>query len=472
MTQPTLEKIGEAFFEAEAKEDLYNWQVGHYRVWPIIRSRLLKELTVNAGLYKPESPNNVLAPIPPHPVPYEGRRPHFLLWAAVNGFALKPRAGEVDFRDLKKYSAIVIPFYNRTADRVDKFSKPVSDFYGDDAFTFGVGRYDAHGKNPRLEDLRLIFWAMYSFQARFGLRMLLTKDDYAKYDRVVKILESSGAKLGEYARFPRWMMAKFMSEERGFTKIMKAFDAEKVFCINAAHMSVNASAQATGKRVIELQSGVFSKYSLQISWPGSPEIPYLPNEIWTWGDYFTEDLERPKGQLVRVSGCTVEFDKVRKAKIDRDENQMAVFAQPMVGLQLLDFTLEFAKLRPSLNIVFKLHPSNNKDIFNERLAKEKELPANFKLITNEETSLNLIRKSKYSLGVFSTSLIEAAGLGSIPIIAKYAGWQHLEPLVNHNYAALVDSPQDLANRIESLKPNEHPEHFYGELVDWNKLLSS
>ena len=471
MSQVTLESIGEAFFRAEAEEDLYNWRAGGYDLWPIMRSRLLKELIVNSGQFKPEQ---VKAPLvtPPRPVEYHGRQAALLLFAKALGFPLKPRKDEIDFRNLDHYKAIIVPFYNRNANHEDKFSKPVADYFGDEGFTFGVGRYDRKGRNPRLEDYRILFWGLFGIQARVAVRLMLKRADYERYARVVKILESSGATLGNYSVLPRWLLAKFVAQAWGFKRVFQAFKADKIYCINAAHMSMNAGAQAAGKKIIELQSGVFSRYSLQISWPGSPAIKYLPNEIWTWGEYFTEDLERPKDQVVRILGCTVEFDNARKADIKRIDNRVAIFAQPMVGLQLLDFAIEFAALRPDLEIIFKLHPSNIKDHFEERLAREKTPPKNLKLITNEETSLHLIRQSKYSVGVFSTSLIEAAGLGSIPVVVNFAGWQHLAPLVNHKYAELVTNPQDLASRMDGFKPNENPEHFYGELTDWEKLLSS
>jgi hypothetical protein len=91
--------------------------------------------------------------------------------------------------------------------------------------------------------------------------------------------------------------------------------------VNAARMSFQAAAQSLGMKIVEIQSGVFSKYSLQFSWPGSPKVDYLPNEILTWGEYFTDGIEHAGGQNIRVIGSTKEFDAVRAmAQKAREEN--------------------------------------------------------------------------------------------------------------------------------------------------------
>jgi hypothetical protein len=46
-----IASIGEAFFAVEAAEDLYNWRVMGVQIWPVMRSRLLKTLMANSGLF-------------------------------------------------------------------------------------------------------------------------------------------------------------------------------------------------------------------------------------------------------------------------------------------------------------------------------------------------------------------------------------------------------------------------------------
>jgi hypothetical protein len=371
-----------------------------------------------------------------------------------------------------------VPFATRDGNEphIEKFAQPVIDALGDRALVLGVGTWDKITNRPRVEDLNGFFNRRWHYPAAAYVRLGVKRADLAKYARVVAALEAqTGFSLDPLRTFPRWMLRIFFIQKYGYRKIFKRTSAKYVFAVNAARMPLQAAAQSRGMKVIEIQSGVFSKYSLQFSWPGSPKIEYIPDEIWTWGEYWTSGIERAGGQSVRVIGSTEEFESVRNRGIAKIAGQVVVLSQPLIGLDILKAAVELAAARPDLNVIFKLHPRNEIDEFANFLANAstsngKSAPANLSLMQFEKSSLEVIAESEISVGVFSTALIEAAGLGAKVAIIKLPGWEHLAPLIDGGYASAFDSAADLVAGIDGLHNPADEYFFYGRRANIQAIV--
>lgn len=487
-----IASIGEAFFAVEAAEDLYNWRVMGVQIWPVMRSRLLKTLMANSGLFASGQGKQV--DFYEDVEQYRGRKPALLLWRAVRFGWLGPLAaaafyprkirgaaahlGEPDYRKLRAKQAIVVPFATRDGNEphIEKFAQPVIDALGDRGLVLGVGTWDKITNRPRVEDLNGFFNRRWHYPAAVIVRLGVKKADLTKYARVVAALEAqTGFSLDPLRTFPRWMLRIFFIQKHGYRKIFKRTSAKYVFAVNAARMPLQAAAQSLGMKVIEIQSGVFSKYSLQFSWPGSPKIEYIPDEIWTWGDYWTSGIERAGGQSVRVIGSTEEFESIRDRHTPKVLGQVVVLSQPLIGLDILKAAVELAAARPDLKVIFKLHPRNEIDEFNNFLkstaaATGHSAPANLSLMQFEKSSLEVIAESEISVGVFSTALIEAAGLGAKVAIIKLPGWEHLAPLIEGGYASAFNSAVDLVAGIDGLHNPADEYFFYGRRANIQAIV--
>lgn len=464
-----LARIAEAFFEIERRENLYDWKIGGISVWVVIRSRLFRTITQNSNLYDWNTAKKL--DVSDDPRLWTGRNTAQLLWQAATGKAPKPLAGEPDFSNLRGKTSIVVPFATRDANLVEKFSKPVTDALGDSALVLGVGTWDKLSNRPRLEDFNAMFIRKYGLFASLMVRALVTKKHHDKYARIVKYIEESvGASLAPYDKFPRWMFRQFIAHRHGYRKLLKATSAKTMYMVNAARMPLQAAAQSLGIKIVEIQSGVFSKYSLQFSWPGSPNVDYIPNEIWTWGEYFTAGIEHAGNQTIRVVGSTGEFDSVREKNIPRKKNQVVFLSQPLVGLEILRTALAFAEAKPKMQVILKLHPRNDLDEFNRDINARGGLPDNCVMIQNERSSLEVIAESELAVGAFSTALIEAAGLGTRVALLRVPGWDHLKPLVDGGHAALFASADELVAGLNDIPQPKDPYFFYGRKADISALL--
>ena len=129
-----------------------------------------------------------------------------------------------------------------------------------------------------------------------------------------------------------------------------------------------------------------------------------------------------------------------------------------------------------------MHPRNEIDEFANYLAAAsssdgkpapasgKPAPANLSLMQFEKSSLEVIAESEISVGVFSTALIEAAGLGAKVAIIKLPGWEHLAPLIEGGYASAFDSAADLVAGIQTLKNPADEYFFYGRRANVQSII--
>ena len=456
-------------FQAKIAElKLADWSNRGIDYWVVFEDRVRVVLQRNFRLANPDASK---VRVPESMKTYKGRPPVKLLWAAVNRLPILRRNGEPSFANLSKLESIIVPFATRDGNGVDKFSEPVIERLGAKSLIFGIGQWDQISPKPRVEDLERFFRGRYRVWAKFAARLIVSADAKAKYARAAKLLEASGAKLEPFQQFPFELLEAFLAERRGYRKLLRRMPKlSHIYMVNAARMSFIAAAHERGIKVTEIQSGVFSKYSLQFSWPGSPRVDYIPDEILTWGEYWTAGIERASQQTVRIIGSTEEFEAARNAGYKRIKGQVVFLSQPLVGINLLKVAIDFAKARTDLNVIFKLHPRNIIIDFRDYIGELGGAPKNFSMMQTERSSLEVIAESEIAIGVFSTALIEAAGLDTRVAIVKLPGWEHLSPLVDGGHAGAFDTVEELLANVDSLPKSREGEYFYGKRADWNEVL--
>lgn len=465
---PFITELRSAYLKIAEDQKLGEWITRDLPYWSIFRSRVLRVMIRNYRLANPDASK---VRVPDHLKTYRGRPPVKLLWAAVNRLPVRLRNGEPDFKNFKKLKHLIVPFATRDGEGIDKFSQPVIELLGHESLVFGIGQWDQVSPRVRIEDLERFFRNRYRLWSKLVARLIVSSAHKSKYQRAVAILEQSGAKLEPFDEFPFELLEAFLAERRGFRKLLRRCpNVKTIYMVNAARMSFIAAAHERGIKVIEIQSGVFSKYSLQFSWPGSPRVDYIPDEILTWGDYWTEGIERASQQTVRIIGSTEEFEQARNAGFKRIQGQVVFLSQPLVGLNLLKVAIEFARARKDLKVIFKLHPRNLIVDFKDYAAELGGLPTNLSMMQTERSSLEVIAESEIAVGVFSTALIEAAGLDTKVAIVKLPGWEHLSPLVDGGHAGAFDTVEELLAGIDSLPKSREGEYFYGKRADWHEVL--
>lgn len=464
-------EVVQAFWHVEKEENLLEWKVMGVYLWPLIRSKLFYHLTNNSGIYAWRSYKPL--ELPEWVERFEGKPGHIALWQGLTGWRwflrnlIPEQSKDARLKQWLSATSAVAPFSNRDSEGTDRYSKPVLDELGEQALLFGVGSWDRTKATPHLDNLGQLFRDRWGFIASVVVRLGVKKKHYEKYRRVINYLETTlNTTAGNYKPFPRWIIRNFFCERRGYRKLFSRLNVKQVFIVNASRMFFMGAAQASGIKVIELQCGVFSKYNMQFSWPGRPAVHYIPDEIWTWGNYWTEGIENSGTQKIVVAGATSEFEAARQTTSKHEPKTIVAMSQPLNGADFYKSIIRLSQLLPDYRVTFKPHPKDDLQAFIGNP------PKNMKIASPDERSIDLLKDSEICVGVFSTALIEAASLGTKVAILKLAGWEHLEPFINGKYANAYETVDELVTDIPNLRPSANPYHFYGKRVPIAELLNS
>ena len=466
----TFESLTQAFFKIEREENLYNWEVAGVQVWTLLRSKVLHQLADDAGIY--DLANVKIHRAPADYVGYQGPKPTPILLKHVTGWrwflrGVLPKTKDPKVRQWLAATELVVPFSTRTATGEEPLSQAMIDVLGERALVLGHGAWDHKSDRPHQKIMQNIARKKYKNYYAVLLRLVTKKSDRAKWNRVIKALEAAaGVKLSKHRQFPTWEINNYLCDARLFRKVFKRIRIKHLFIVNATSMTLMGALQEIGVPTIELQQGLISEHSLQFSWPGRPNIKYLPAEVWTWGGIWTEGIENAGNQTVRVVGSTPAFVEARERQdagdptLKRVPGRVVVMSQPVVSTELFAAAEQIAKKQPKLEVVFKPHPRDQIEQF-----KTSGLPKNLRMAKPEENSTVLCATSEYAIGVFSTTLIEALGFGAKVGILKLAGWESLKRLVDGGHAHGFDTVDELVAGIKDLPLPKDRNHFYAPKAD-------
>ncbi|MEV0291638.1 hypothetical protein AB0H36_46560 [Kribbella sp. NPDC050820] len=197
------------------------------------------------------------------------------------------------------------------------------------------------------------------------------------------------------------------------------------------HQHIVGAARDLGIRVVELQHGAISPFHLGYSYPGRPVVADQPDELWCFGSYWTDIADLPAGMRTSVIGASYLPETTAK------EPTLAVFlSQGTIGAELLHVAESVAKEHPSLNVVFRPHPSER--------AADYTIPDGVRLST-EGSTLELLAAATYQVGVSTTALFEGMALGCRTAVANLPGHEYLERPISSGHALLMTKPAQLTS---------------------------
>ncbi len=197
------------------------------------------------------------------------------------------------------------------------------------------------------------------------------------------------------------------------------------------HQHIVGAARDLGIRVVELQHGAISPFHLGYSYPGRPEVADQPDELWCFGSYWTDVADFSAGMITSVVGASYLPGAAQK-----DPRLAAFLSQGTIGAELLNVAESVAKEHPSLDVVFRLHPSER--------ASNYTMPAGVRLST-EGSTLDLLASATYQVGVSTTALFEGMALGCRTAVANLPGHEYLERPIAMGHALLMTEPGQLTS---------------------------
>jgi hypothetical protein len=210
------------------------------------------------------------------------------------------------------------------------------------------------------------------------------------------------------------------------------------------HQYLVGAARDLGIPVVELQHGAVTPYHLGYSYPGRPEVADQPDELWCFGSYWAETVELPAGMRTAVIGAPFVRPLPADEVAAKDARRVVVVSQGTIGRELAKVALELARLRPDLEVVFRLHPSEHAADYGSLASSAVRLS-----VGPGEPTLGLLASAGYQVGVATTALFEGMVLGCRTAVVQLPGWEYLRPAVERGDAILVRDGAELAQKLPS-----------------------
>jgi hypothetical protein len=419
----------QAVWQAEKERDLLDWQIQGVHIWPIIRMRVFHELSKRSGIHGDPHPN----------------RRSTSDKARLVGRHLTGSVRRNPFLARGPYDALVVP-HPRKPGGVEIYTDRLRSELGNRALVIDSG---INGTPlPGSHNLDLFV------SAAGAVRVGHVRDP--RIEAVTRDLEAATGVTAPIAALVDRELPKHLRLRRVFRALLKKHGITTVYVVVAYfHQHIVAAARDLGIRVVELQHGAISPYHLGYSYPGRPVVADQPDELWCLGPYWAETVELPADMSTKVTGAPF-IRRLTDAEAARKDPRLVVVAsQGTIGQRLLDVAQETAQLRPDLEFVFRLHPS-------ERLADYRNTvqPTNLRLSAGpEDATLELLASAGQQVGVSTTALFEGMVLGCRTAVVALPGWEYLQPAVERGDALVVRDAADLAARVTTA-PRCHDSSAY------------
>lgn len=196
-------------------------------------------------------------------------------------------------------------------------------------------------------------------------------------------------------------------EFRAFRRWLSKSNVEKIVIRDAyTNASLVAAAKTLGITTFEVQHGIIHRYHPGYAYTQEGfQIQSFPDYLLTWGTAWTKSLKLPKGAIVVSLG----YPGAREFSALQDygprEIDMMFLSQDGHGFALLDKARAYAIENPQADVVFRLHPKEDRKDFNVKL------PSNLRLNDPEDCEISEIASRCVCVaGISSTTLLESARL--------------------------------------------------------------
>ncbi|MFC9687687.1 hypothetical protein ACFTSF_04055 [Kribbella sp. NPDC056951] len=316
-----------------------------------------------------------------------------------------------------RYSSLVVP-HPRKPDGVEIYTSELRAALGPSALILDSGINGVPLPGSRNLDF---------FTSAFGAVHSRSADDPLGIAAALK--ELTGVSVPISALLAR-EVPKHLRLRALYRKLLKRHDIKTVYVVVAYfHQHIVGAARDLGIRVVELQHGAISPFHLGYSYPGRPVVADQPDELWTFGSYWSTIADLPAGMRTSVVGAPY-----LPTPGPKDPSLTVFLSQGTTGGDLLQVAESVAKANPSLKVLFRLHPS-------EHPADYTPSPA-VHLSTSGNT-LDLLAKATYQVGVSTTALFEGMALGCRTAVANLPGHEYLATPITSGHATLLTDPAEL-----------------------------
>lgn len=219
------------------------------------------------------------------------------------------------------------------------------------------------------------------------------------------------------------------------------------------HYALVAVARKYGMPTIELQHGTVGKHHVSYNFHDtSKEGKYLPDYLFTYGDYWSETTRLPSYvKPISVGSPLMDYSRSKLRDRLKDQKQVLFVSDGMIGSVMSKLAMQFADISvpKGYKIIYKFHPS-------ERLTWRERYPwlvtsTNIKI---EETPINvheLLATSQHIVSIASTVLFEALAFDCNVYIWNKQGCEVAEDFIKKGITPVFNDATELLTVIAQSK---------------------
>jgi len=319
--------------------------------------------------------------------------------------------------------------------------------------------------NAGLFSLHRLDTRAFNLLAKWFFKRKITDDIEPVVNRISDAFQDFGGNFGIDKSVSRRIVQKqlgvFKTHEAAFTYLFEKSRFAKIYlCWNRYYLPLLSAAQKAGIQTSEFQHGTITPFHIMYSWKGFETIPCCPDRLLCFGEAWPQEANLPACvEPVIIGAPHMELYRKKLKTTSKDKNLVLVFSQSVIGITLLRFSVETARLRPDLEFIFKPHPAEHYADASQYV--EGTVPANFSFAQAADNSYELMTRASYQLGVSSTTLNEGMALGNRIVIVPFSSWEYMETAINHGDATLANTPAQAGKLLgEELPLCKNPDRYY------------
>lgn len=254
----------------------------------------------------------------------------------------------------------------------------------------------------------------------------------------------------------------FNLEYQKYSLLFKKKDNKELYLVcSYGKEGIIKAAKDLNVKVIEFQHGTMTKYHMGYSFPNNPHIPYFPDEILLFGEFWSDSTPLPLlKSALKFIGYEDFNQKIRLYENIKKKNKITFISQWTIGQDIIKKAIEVAKDNPDYKVIFRLHPSEYKmKSFYLDFLKKSKLD-NLEIGSIKKTLLEEVSDSKYVIGVYSTAIYEALSLGCDIILLDVYGVENMDFLIEKSYVRKIKLNEKLDFKKQIL-PKISSSYFFG-----------
>jgi hypothetical protein len=260
-----------------------------------------------------------------------------------------------------------------------------------------------------------------------------------------------------------------------YTYLLRRVRPAYLLTADPGEYALVAAAKEQGIKVIELQHGLINRHHYAYSWMADAVknkrwMP-IPDCLFLWGEYWKQELEMNGfwGNALYVVG-SLRMEEYRHRKAAKKKEQVCTLLLTSQGIDVeriiafVSDVLEASKGKHDIRLYIKLHPvyETSKTLYEGAFKDDPRVQV---LLGNEDPStFDLLTLVDFHLSISSTCHYDALGLGVPTIILPFATHESIVSLYEMGHAFLARTPTELLDILLRWKgrevPNEVGEFYF------------